>query len=222
MRKIHFILAALMLNGSCLLHAQNTNKAQEVITVTNDKGQKENIELPEAMTDELDSLLHQYNARTYLKPDAGCNMPDINPVYEKDVYMDRLKRLPTIIEMPYNDVVQKFIERYSGRLRRSVSYMLGAQNFYMPIFEEALEAYGLPLELKYLPVIESALNPQAVSRVGATGLWQFMLTTGKRYGLEVNTLVDERRDPVKASYAAAHYLSDLYKIFGDWNLVFAA
>ena len=100
--------------------------------------------------------------------------------------------------------------------------MLGAQNFYMPIFEEALESYGLPLELKYLPVIESALNPRAVSRVGATGLWQFMLNTGKRYGLTVNTLVDERRDPVKASYAAAHYLSDLYKVFGDWNLVIAA
>lgn len=92
----------------------------------------------------------------------------------------------------------------------------------MPIFEEALEAYGLPLELKYLPVIESALNPNAVSRVGATGLWQFMLATGKTYGLEVNSLVDERRDPVKASYAAAHYLSDLYKIFGDWSLVIAS
>jgi membrane-bound lytic murein transglycosylase D len=100
--------------------------------------------------------------------------------------------------------------------------MLGASNFYMPIFEEALEAYGLPLELKYLPVIESALNPKAVSRVGATGLWQFMLTTGKQYGLEVNSLVDERRDPIKASYAAAHYLSDLYKIFGDWSLVIAS
>jgi membrane-bound lytic murein transglycosylase D len=100
--------------------------------------------------------------------------------------------------------------------------MLGACNFYMPIFEEALEAYGLPLELKYLPVIESALNPKAVSRVGATGLWQFMLVTGKQYGLEVNSLVDERRDPVKASYAAAHYLSDLYKIFGDWSLVIAS
>ena len=124
--------------------------------------------------------------------------------------------------MPYNEVVQKFIDRYSGKLRRSVSFMLGASNFYMPIFEEALEAYNLPLELKYLPVIESALNPKAVSRVGATGLWQFMLATGKRYGLEVNSLVDERRDPVKASYAAAHYLSDLYKIFDDWGLVIAA
>ena len=78
--------------------------------------------------------------------------------------------MPTIIEMPYNEVVQQFIDRYSGRLRRSVSYMLGAQNFYIPIFEQALETYGLPLELKYLPVIESALNPKAVSRVGATGL----------------------------------------------------
>ena len=119
-------------------------------------------------------------------------------------------------------MVQTFIDRYTSRLRRSVSVMLGAQNFYMPIFEEALETYGLPLELKYLPVIESALNPNAVSRVGATGLWQFMITTGKHYGLEVNSLIDERRDPIRSSYAAAHYLSDLYKIFGDWNLVIAA
>ena len=129
--------------------------------------------------------------------------------------------------LPLRDVsdaqtMQQFIDRYSGRLRRSVSIMLGAQNFYMPTFEEALESYGLPLELKYLPVIESALNPNAVSHVGATGLWQFMLATGKQYGLEINSLVDERRDPVRASYAAAHYLRDLYKIFGDWNLVIAA
>jgi membrane-bound lytic murein transglycosylase D len=100
--------------------------------------------------------------------------------------------------------------------------MLGASNFFMPIFEEALEAYQLPLELKYLPIIESALKPNAVSRVGATGLWQFMLTTGKDYGLTINSLVDERRDPLKASYAAARYLRDLYKIFGDWSLVIAA
>jgi membrane-bound lytic murein transglycosylase D len=126
------------------------------------------------------------------------------------------------MEMPYNEVVQSCIDRYTGRMRRTVGFLLGASNFYMPMFEEALDAYQLPLELKYLPIIESALNPTAVSRVGATGLWQFMLSTGKQYGLETNSLVDERRDPVKASYAAARLLSDLYKVYNDWNLVIAA
>ena len=126
------------------------------------------------------------------------------------------------MEMPYNNVVQKFIDRYSNELRNAVGIMLGASNFYMPIFEQALETYSLPLELKYLPVIESGLNPKAVSRVGATGLWQFMLATAKNYGLEINSLLDERCDPIKSSYAAANYLSDLYRIFGDWNLVIAA
>ena len=92
----------------------------------------------------------------------------------------------------------------------------------MPIFEEALDTYGLPLELKYLPIIESALNPSAVSRAGASGLWQFMLNTGKIYGLESNSLVDERRDPIKATWAAARYLKDMYAIYQDWNLVIAA
>lgn len=197
-------------------------KKEDVITVTDKQGNEEEIEVPVGLEDNLDNLLHLYNAKTYMMQDTSCNYRDVNPVFDKEVYIDRLKRLPTIIEMPYNDVVQKFIDRYSGKLRRSVSYMLGAGNFYMPIFEEALEAYNLPLELKYLPVIESALNPTAVSRVGATGLWQFMIGTGKRYGLEVNSLIDERRDPVKSSYAAAHYLSDLYKIFDDWSLVIAA
>ena len=192
------------------------------ITVTDSQGEEEVIEFPEAMAFELDSLLNHYMSKNYLTEDNDCRMKDVNPVFEKEVYIERLRRLPSVIELPYNEVVQKFIDRYSGRLRHSVSYMLGASNFYMPIFEEALETYGLPLELKYLPVIESALNPKAVSRVGATGLWQFMLATGKRYGLEVNSLVDERRDPIKASYAAANYLSDLYKVFGDWNLVIAA
>jgi len=100
--------------------------------------------------------------------------------------------------------------------------MLSACNFYMPIFEEALDAYGLPLELRYLPIIESALNPSAVSRAGASGLWQFMIGTGKIYGLESNSLVDERRDPIKATWAAARYLKEMYDIYGDWNLVIAA
>ena len=195
---------------------------EDEVTITDEEGNEEVIDFPEAMTYDLDSLMNLYMSKTYLSPDDDCRTAAENPTFDKEVYIDRLKRLPTIIEMPYNDVVQKFIDRYSGRLRYSVSYMLGACNFYMPIFEEALEAYQLPLELKYLPVIESALNPKAVSRVGATGLWQFMLATGKQYGLEVNSLVDERRDPIKASYAAAHYLKDLYKIFGDWSLVIAS
>ena len=219
MKKTFLIAAAMMFCMPSFMSAQNDDTD---IIVTDEEGNEEEFEVPEAMTYELDSLLNLYNAKTYLKPDNNCNMSDVNPVYDKDTYKQRLNRMPTIIEMPYNEVVQQFIDRYSGRLRRSVSYMLGAQNFYIPIFEEALETYGLPLELKYLPVIESALNPKAVSRVGATGLWQFMLATGKRYGLEVNSLVDERRDPIKASYAAANYLSDLYKVFGDWNLVIAA
>lgn len=216
----HILTAGLLLlGGMCSAQAQTNEKT---ITVTGANGEQEEIDLPESMNQELDSLMNLYNAKTFLRPDSNCNMPDVNPVYEPGVFKARLGQLPTVIEMPYNDIVQKFIDRYSGELRRSVAYMLGAQNLYIPVFEEALEAYGLPLELKYLPVIESALNPQAVSHAGATGLWQFMITTGKRYGLEVNSLVDERKDLVKASYAAVHYLSDLYKIFGDWNLVIAA
>lgn len=217
MKKV-IIFAAILLSCSTGMQAQTEDgDNDDVITVTDKEGKAEEIEVPTGLEDNLDSLLHLYNAQTYMMLDTACNYKDENRTYPKEVYIDRLKRLPTIIEMPYNEVVQKFIDRYSGKLRRSVSFMLGASNFYMPIFEEALEAYNLPLELKYLPVIESALNPKAVSRVGATGLWQFMLATGKRYGLEVNSLVDERRDPVKASYAAARYLSDLYKIFDDWD-----
>ena len=195
---------------------------EDEIAVTDKEGNEELIEFPEAMTYDLDSLLNLYMSKTYLTGTNDCEMKDVNPTYPREVYIERLSRIPSVMELAYNDVVQKFIDRYAGRLRYSVSYMLGAMNFYMPVFEEALEAYQLPLELKYLPIIESALNPKAVSRVGATGLWQFMPATGKQYGLELNSLVDERRDPVKSSYAAARYLKALYRIFGDWNLVIAA
>ena len=183
-------------------------------TVTDQEGNEEVIDFPEAMTYDLDSLMNLYMAKTYLDQDNDCQTSDVNPEYSREEYIERLRRMPTVMEMAYNDVVRQFIDRYSGRLRRSVSLMLGASNFYMPVFEEALEAYEMPLELKYLPIIESALNPKAVSRVGATGLWQFMLTTGRQYGLEVNSLVDERRDPIKASYAAARYLRGIDALVG--------
>ncbi len=197
--------------------------AQNDITVHDEQtGQDEVITLPEGMTYELDSLLQEWNAKNYLGTDEQCESSDENPEYSKEEYISRLNRLPNVIEMPYNEVVRKFIDQYCTRLRRSVSYMLGANNFYIPIFEEALESYQLPLELKYLPVIESALNPNATSRVGAAGLWQFMITTGKSYGLDVNSLVDERRDPSRATQAACRYLKDLFAIYNDWSLAIAA
>lgn len=218
--KIIVLAASLLFCNGMQALAQDVDDNE--ITVKDKDGNEEVIDVPESMDTEFDDLLQEYYSQKYLKTDEDCNFRDVNRTYEPEVYVDRLKRLPNIMEMPYNDIVQKFIDRYTGRLRRSVSYMLGASNFYMPIFEDALAAYDVPLELKYLPVIESALNPKATSRVGAAGLWQFMPSTGKQYGLEINSLVDERRDPVKASYAAARYLRDLYKIYGDWSLVIAA
>ena len=179
--------------------------------------------LPEGMqAHELDSLLNDWNVRSHLTADDSCNATGENPQFTEEEYISRLSRLPNVIEMPYNKEVRRYIDQYCERMRRSISIFLGAGNFYIPLFEEALESYQLPLELKYLPIIESALNPKATSRVGAAGLWQFMIATGKQYGLEVTSLVDERRDPIKSSYAAARYLKDLYDMFGDWTLVIAS
>lgn len=185
--------------------------------------EKEDLtDFPETMQSDMDSLFWDWQSKNFIYMDENCRMLPEGPKVSDSVYIDRLSRIPSIIEMPFNEVVKRYIEAYTGRLRNKVSFMLAAANFYMPIFEEALDTYDLPMELKYLPIIESALNPKAQSRVRASGLWQFMLRTGKAYGLESNSLVEERFDPVKSTWAAVRYLKELYGIYKDWNLVLAA
>lgn len=138
------------------------------------------------------------------------------------IYIQRLQAIESPIEFPYNTKVKAYIELYTQRKRGQVEMMLGLSDYYFPMFEEALDAANLPLELKYLPIIESALNPRAFSRAGASGLWQFMYGTGRMYGLQLDSYVDDRRDPAKATQAAVKFLKDLYNIYGDWYLVIAA
>ena len=213
MKPIKIFCTAIALSLISYASAQEINDTES----TNDI-----ITLPEGMLENTDSMITEWNMSSYFQLDTTSQLANINPYFEDAVYIDRLKRLPNVMPMTYNSIVRKYIDQYTNRLRHSVSYMLGASNFYIPIFEDALLLHKIPLELKYLPVIESAFNPRARSRAGAGGLWQFMPATGKRYGLLINSLVDERCDPIKSSDAAARYLKDLYDIFGDWTLVIAA
>jgi len=146
------------------------------------------------------------------------------PVFQDSIYRKRIAALDagTPLNFDYNPVVRRYIDMYTLKKRDQVSRMLGLAQYYFPMFEEVLDRYNMPLELKYLAVVESALNPNAKSRVGATGLWQFMYATGKIMGLNASSYVDERSDPYRSTVAACEYMTKLYKIFGDWNLVLAA
>ncbi len=153
---------------------------------------------------------------------SGCEVLHDTTTLTDSVYKARLQALPCVIELPYNERVRAFILRYVKHSPKQVARMMRMSEYYFPIFEEILGKYGLPYELKYLPVIESALNPIARSYVGAAGLWQFMPATGKLFGLEINSLVDERMDPLKSTEAACRFLSSMYSVYHDWNLVIAA
>lgn len=176
--------------------------------------------------DNLDSLLNLWYVQQSLIEDDTIDFENVEdtiiPDFPDSVYIERLEKLPNFVNLSYNKVVRNFIHLYTHKKRDLVEVMLGLSEYYFPIFEEALDKNDLPHELKYLPVIESALNPRAVSRAGATGMWQFMYSTGKIYKLEINSFVDERRDPIQSTDAAIHFLKDLYKIYGDWVLVIAA
>ena len=146
------------------------------------------------------------------------NIPDL----PDSVFIKRLAGIPSAIELTYNKQVRSYLDLYTKSRRKQVSIMLGLSDYYFPMIESKLDAYGLPLELKYLPIIESALNPVARSRVGAQGMWQFMLGTAKLYKLNVNSFIDERLDPVRSTEIACRYLKELYSMFGDWHMVIAA
>lgn len=150
--------------------------------------------------------------------------PDSIPLYDATVYAARLAKLDALspFDLRYNNVVKSYIEMYAIRKRQVVSRMMALSQYYFPIFEETLDKYNLPLELKYLAICESALNPVARSRAGAAGLWQFMYPTGKMYGLKVNSYIDERYDPYKSTNAACQYLQYLYSLYNDWEIVLAA
>jgi membrane-bound lytic murein transglycosylase D len=177
----------------------------------------------EKISADLDSLVNSWYVRMAMKENPeDFNNDSVGVEFSDSVYKARIINTNSLIKLPYNSIIRNHIHVYTIKQRKQFSAVLGLMNYYFPMIEDIFDSYGLPAELKYMAVIESALNPNAVSRAGATGLWQFMFSTGRMYGLNINSLVDDRRDPVKATHAAAKYIKDLYKIYNDWILVIAA
>ncbi len=207
---------------TCLIITLFTNTyAQKITSVV--------IEPDSALTQQsayLDQLVHNWYVKRSLSEkdysEISKDTVDASPLVLPDsVYIERLSKLPTVVPMTFNKIVKQWIKFYSKNTA-SRRYLIGISEYYQPFFEQILDKYNLPLELAYLPIIESALNPRARSRSGAVGLWQFMYPTGKMYGLEINSYVDERMDVLKSTEAAAGYLRDMYNIFSDWTLSIAA
>lgn len=216
MRKTILLTLALLSYPVANSFAANPNVMNLKNSITDDA-----VVFPETFEQDTQKLLEGWFLRNYTATDDSySSKKDVNT--SDEVIIQRLASMPTVIEMPFNSIVRQYIDRYTKNGRAQVAAILGLGLYYNPIFEQSLEERGLPQELKYLPVIESALDPNAVSKHGATGLWQLMLATGKGLGLECNSLVDERRDPYASSNAAADLLKQLYDTYGDWSLAIAA
>ena len=216
MRKTILLTLALFTSTTSISFAANPNVMDIKTSITDDA-----IVFPESFEQDTQKLLEGWYMRNYTATDKSySSKKDVET--SDEVIKSRLASMPTVIEMPFNSIVRQYIDRYTKNGRPQVAAILGLGIYYMPIFEQALEEQGLPQELKYLPVIESALDPNAVSKSGAAGLWQLMLATGKGLGLECNSIVDERRDPYASSKAAVQLLKQLYDTYGDWSLAIAA
>ncbi len=202
--------------------------ASELITLYEDSEVKNTYSIaPEDYTAEVsDSLLNVWYLQNLISQSEE-DLYDMDSVkFESDVpdsvYIERLRQMNSFITLPYNSIVKNHIIKYSEKMPNTIGKILGLCDYYMPYFDEIFNKYDMPEELKAMAVIESAMNPLAVSRAGAKGMWQFMYSTAKIYGLHIDSFVDERLDPFKAAEAAAQYLQDSYAIFGDWNLAIAS
>lgn len=216
-RLLLVVLALLTITSSSLADTKKKNVLSLKESITDN-----DIQYPPSFNSQNDMLKEWYDM--YHETNSPIEQSD-NQNYgsvSDAVYKERLQKLPTTIEMPFNQIVKSYIERYVVKGRSLVSQLLGMSPYYMPIFEAALERHQMPLELKYIPIIESALNPNAVSPAGAGGLWQFMPSTAKGHGMEVSNSVDERRDPYASSEKAALFFKKLYSTYHDWSLCIAA
>ena len=209
------------------LEACEYEKAGEASDEEDFRGNIRSTISPEDYTVEVtDSLLDIWYAHQ-MAQEAEDEMFDMDSVrFESnvpdEVYIERIKKMNSFIQLPYNEIVRNYIIMYSEKMHKRMPHMLGICKYYMPIFEEIFDRYGLPVELKAMAIIESAMDPRAESRVGAKGMWQFMYQTAKIYDLHVDSFVDERMDPIKSCDAAAQYLLDAYNMFGDWSLAIAS
>lgn len=207
------------------LEQEEREEIEELLSGENENKQASGMDYdaPDAATDSLLSQWYMHRRRSGSR-EAEYDMDSV--VFTTDVpdsvLMGRLEKMNAFISLPYNERVKNYMVLYSEKMPRKMAEMMGLSSYYFPIFEETFRRYDLPLELKYMAIIESALNPRAESSAGARGTWQFMYRTAVNYGLRINSYMDERMDPFLSADAAARYLRDAYRIFGDWSLAISA